>query len=139
MSAPEIWLVDDDASIRYVMAEALQDAGYRARGFESAAAAMAELRAGALPALLFPHDGHGFTRVDLQVHSRQHLDIELALLKATTHGMRLQHEVIHNARPPRGAPGWLASWDRAWPSAPAGATAPPPGRCRPSADRWACD
>ncbi|GAB2993195.1 nitrogen regulation protein NR(I) [Arenimonas maotaiensis] len=53
MSAHEIWLVDDDASIRYVMAEALQDAGYCARGFESAAAAMAELRAGALPALLF--------------------------------------------------------------------------------------
>ena len=53
MSASEIWLVDDDASIRYVMAEALQDAGYRTRGFESAAAAMAELRSGALPALLF--------------------------------------------------------------------------------------
>ena len=45
-----VWLVDDDASIRYVMAEALQDAGYRARGFESAAAAMAELRPGAVPA-----------------------------------------------------------------------------------------
>ena len=40
MSIAEIWLVDDDASIRFVLSEALQDAGYRARGFESSSAAM---------------------------------------------------------------------------------------------------
>jgi len=53
MNTAEIWLVDDDASIRFVLSEALQDAGYRARGFESSAAAMDALRTGAPPALMF--------------------------------------------------------------------------------------
>ena len=53
MNATEIWLVDDDASIRFVLSEALQDAGYRARGFESGTAAMDALRTGAPPALMF--------------------------------------------------------------------------------------
>lgn len=53
MNAPEIWLVDDDATIRFVLAEALNDAGYRTRVFGSGAAALAELRDGALPSLVF--------------------------------------------------------------------------------------
>ncbi|WP_395772140.1 nitrogen regulation protein NR(I) [Arenimonas sp.] len=53
MNTAEIWLVDDDASIRFVLSEALQDAGYRARGFESSGAAMDALRTGAPPALMF--------------------------------------------------------------------------------------
>ena len=53
MNTAEIWLVDDDASIRFVLSEALQDAGYRARGFESSSAAMEALRTGAPPALMF--------------------------------------------------------------------------------------
>ena len=53
MNTAEIWLVDDDASIRFVLSEALQDAGYRARGFESSSAAMDALRIGAPPALMF--------------------------------------------------------------------------------------
>ena len=53
MSIAEIWLVDDDASIRFVLSEALQDAGYRARGFESSSVAMNALRTGAPPALMF--------------------------------------------------------------------------------------
>jgi two-component system nitrogen regulation response regulator GlnG len=53
MNTAEIWLVDDDASIRFVLSEALQDAGYRARGFESSSAAMDALRTGAPPALMF--------------------------------------------------------------------------------------
>ena len=53
MSMPEIWLVDDDATIRFVLGEALKDAGYRTRAFESADSALAELRSGALPSLIF--------------------------------------------------------------------------------------
>jgi two-component system nitrogen regulation response regulator GlnG len=53
MNTAEIWLVDDDGSIRFVLSEALQDAGYRARGFESSSAAMDALRTGAPPALMF--------------------------------------------------------------------------------------
>ncbi len=53
MNAPEIWLVDDDATIRFVLGEALKDAGYRTRAFENAGSALAELRSGALPSLIF--------------------------------------------------------------------------------------
>ena len=53
MNTAEIWLVYDDASIRFVLSEALQDAGYRARGFESSSVAMNALRTGAPPALMF--------------------------------------------------------------------------------------
>jgi two-component system nitrogen regulation response regulator GlnG len=53
MTAPEIWLVDDDATIRFVLGEALKDAGYKTRAFENADTALAELRSGALPSLIF--------------------------------------------------------------------------------------
>ena len=52
MSAAEIWLVDDDDSIRFVLSEALQDEGYVVRGFESSKAAIEELKDGALPSLM---------------------------------------------------------------------------------------
>ena len=53
MTASEIWLVDDDATIRFVLGEALKDAGYKTRAFENADLALAELRSGALPSLIF--------------------------------------------------------------------------------------
>ena len=41
MTASEIWLVDDDATIRFVLGEALKDAGYKTRAFEVADLALA--------------------------------------------------------------------------------------------------
>ena len=52
MSTAEIWLVDDDDSIRFVLSEALQDEGYLVRGFESSKAALAELKDGVPPSLM---------------------------------------------------------------------------------------
>ena len=42
----DVWLVDDDASIRWVLERALRQAGMRARSFEQADAALAALAAG---------------------------------------------------------------------------------------------
>jgi len=52
MSRKEVWLVDDDASIRYVLTEALRDAGMPVRSFEQAGAALNALKTEALPALI---------------------------------------------------------------------------------------
>jgi two-component system nitrogen regulation response regulator GlnG len=49
--APAVWLVDDDRSIRFVLAEALRDAGLAVREFGDAAAVRAALRE-ARPSLL---------------------------------------------------------------------------------------
>ena len=45
--ALDVWIVDDDASIRWVLERALQQAGLRTRTFENADAALAALRQGA--------------------------------------------------------------------------------------------
>ena len=48
-----IWIVDDDRSVRFVLATALRDAGYAVDGFENAADALAALRTRTAPDLLF--------------------------------------------------------------------------------------
>nr|WP_298155212.1 nitrogen regulation protein NR(I) [uncultured Pseudoxanthomonas sp.] len=48
-----IWVVDDDRSVRFVLATALRDAGYTVDGFDSAAAALQALGARGAPDLLF--------------------------------------------------------------------------------------
>ncbi|MDZ4047087.1 MAG: response regulator, partial [Pseudoxanthomonas sp.] len=48
-----IWVVDDDRSVRFVLATALRDAGYTVDGFDSAAAALHALGARGAPDLLF--------------------------------------------------------------------------------------
>ena len=48
-----IWVVDDDRSVRFVLATALRDAGYDVDGFENAAAALDALGARQVPDLLF--------------------------------------------------------------------------------------
>ena len=53
MSSASIWLLDDDASIRYVLTETLQDAGYRVRAFEASAQALTALHSGPAPEVLF--------------------------------------------------------------------------------------
>ncbi|MGD9582336.1 MAG: nitrogen regulation protein NR(I) [Lysobacterales bacterium] len=61
----EIWLIDDDRSVRFVLAEALREAGYMVRDFDNARAALSVL-AHAQPAAVFTDvrmpdlDGFGF-------------------------------------------------------------------------------
>ena len=52
MSAATVWVVDDDRSVRFVLATALREAGHAVREFGSAADALAALRDGT-PALIF--------------------------------------------------------------------------------------
>ncbi|WP_166211563.1 nitrogen regulation protein NR(I) [Cognatiluteimonas telluris] len=53
MSAARVWVVDDDRSVRFVLATALREAGYAVDAFDGAAAALAALRAHGPPQLLF--------------------------------------------------------------------------------------
>jgi two-component system nitrogen regulation response regulator GlnG len=53
MAETEIWVVDDDRAVRFVLATALREAGYAVTGFESAAAVRDALAGRAPPALLF--------------------------------------------------------------------------------------
>ena len=49
----EIWVVDDDASVRFVLATALRDAGFEVREFDHGDAALSALAQHAPPSLLF--------------------------------------------------------------------------------------
>ena len=51
--AQRIWVVDDDRSVRFVLATALRDAGYAVDGFDSAATALRALESRGVPDLLF--------------------------------------------------------------------------------------
>ena len=53
MAETEIWVVDDDRAVRFVLATALREAGYAVTGFESASAVRDALASRAPPALLF--------------------------------------------------------------------------------------
>jgi len=53
MSAAHIWVVDDDRSVRFVLATALREAGYVVDGFENAADALSALEQRGAPDLLF--------------------------------------------------------------------------------------
>ena len=69
----DIWIVDDDRGVRFVLAEALRDAGLTVREFEDTASVRAALR-DATPALLItdvrmPGEG-GLALVD-ELHARQ--------------------------------------------------------------------
>jgi two-component system nitrogen regulation response regulator GlnG len=61
-----IWVVDDDRSVRFVLAEALRDAGFAVQAFDGANAALAALDSESPPALVFTDirmpglDGLGF-------------------------------------------------------------------------------
>ncbi len=53
MSTPSIWVVDDDRSVRFVLATALRDAGYLVDDFDTAQAALDALDSRGPPGLLF--------------------------------------------------------------------------------------
>ena len=55
MATPaRLWVVDDDRAVRFVLAQALRDAGWTVQAFDGAAAALAALDGGeALPDLVF--------------------------------------------------------------------------------------
>lgn len=62
MSAARVWVVDDDRSVRFVLATALREAGYTVDAFENAADALDALAQRGAPDLLFtdvrmPGDG----------------------------------------------------------------------------------
>ena len=48
-----VWVGDDDRTVRFVLAEALRDAGYRVQAFESAGDALDALDSEAAPDLVF--------------------------------------------------------------------------------------
>src|SRR5690606_7472391 len=48
-----IWVIDDDRSVRFVLAEALREAGHVVQGFEGARQALAALAEEAPPDLVF--------------------------------------------------------------------------------------
>jgi two-component system nitrogen regulation response regulator GlnG len=64
--AARVWVVDDDRAVRFVLGEALREAGYRVQAFDSAAAALDALASERTPALVFTDvrmpglDGLGF-------------------------------------------------------------------------------
>jgi two-component system, NtrC family, nitrogen regulation response regulator GlnG len=48
-----VWVVDDDRGVRFVLATALREAGYKVDGFENTADALAALAERGAPDLLF--------------------------------------------------------------------------------------
>ena len=66
VNEPRIWIVDDDRSVRFVLAEALREAGFAVQAFDGAHAALSALDTEPQPALVFTDirmpglDGLGF-------------------------------------------------------------------------------
>jgi two-component system, NtrC family, nitrogen regulation response regulator GlnG len=86
MNRAEIWLVDDDASIRYVLTEAMQDTGLLVRCFEQANAALAALKVDALPALIITDIRMpGTSGIDfLEVVKKAHPNLPMIVMSAFT-------------------------------------------------------
>lgn len=86
MSRAEVWLVDDDASIRYVLTEALQDAGYPVHSFDLADAALQALKTDALPALIITDIRMpGTSGIDfLELVKKAHPNLPMIVMSAFT-------------------------------------------------------
>ncbi len=77
--AAQVWVVDDDRSVRFVLAAALGEAGFRVTAFADAAEVLAALASGRVPDLLLtdvrmPGDS-GLTLLDKLKASRPHLPV----------------------------------------------------------------
>jgi two-component system nitrogen regulation response regulator GlnG len=86
MNRNEVWLVDDDASIRYVLTEALRDAGLQVRSFEHADAALSALKTEALPAVILTDIRMpGVSGIDfLETVKKAHADLPMIVMSAFT-------------------------------------------------------
>jgi two-component system nitrogen regulation response regulator GlnG len=84
-SVSEIWLIDDDRSVRFVLAEALREAGFMVRDFDNARAALSVLPH-ARPAAVFTDvrmpgtDGFAF----LEALKREHAEVPVIVMSAYT-------------------------------------------------------
>ena len=84
--AARLWVVDDDRTVRFVLAQALRDAGYVVQAFDSARAALAALEDEAAPALVFTDvrmpgmDGLSF----LEALKAQRPDLPVVVMSAYT-------------------------------------------------------
>src|SRR5207342_376424 len=80
------WVVDDDRSVRFVLSEALRDAGYRVQAFDSAGAALDASASEATPDLVFTDvrmpglDGLGF----LDALKRRRPELPVIVMSAYT-------------------------------------------------------
>ncbi len=81
----EIWIIDDDRSVRFVLAEALRDGGFMVRDFDNARAALSVLPH-AQPAAVFTDvrmpgtDGFAF----LEALKREHPEVPVIVMSAYT-------------------------------------------------------
>jgi two-component system nitrogen regulation response regulator GlnG len=81
-----IWVVDDDRAVRFVLSEALRDAGYRVQAFDSARAALDASASEAAPDLVFTDvrmpglDGLGF----LDALKRRQPELPVIVMSAYT-------------------------------------------------------
>ena len=82
-AALRVWLVDDDASIRWVLERALRSGGMQARAFEAAEPALLALRTDAPDVLITDVRMSGQSGIDLlrQVHS-SHPDLPVIVMTA---------------------------------------------------------
>ena len=87
MQWPELWVVDDDASVRFVLATALRDAGHQVREFADGASAWSALQeAASPPALLFTDvrmPGDGGLKL-LERIKRLHPELPVVVMSAHT-------------------------------------------------------
>ncbi|MBS0217905.1 MAG: nitrogen regulation protein NR(I) [Proteobacteria bacterium] len=87
MQRPELWVVDDDASVRFVLATALRDAGHQVREFADGASAWSALHeAASPPALLFTDvrmPGDDGLKL-LERIKRQHPELPVVVMSAHT-------------------------------------------------------
>ena len=85
-TSARIWVVDDDRAVRFVLSEALRDAGYRVQAFDSARAALDASATEAAPDLVFTDvrmpglDGLGF----LDALKRQQPELPVIVMSAYT-------------------------------------------------------
>ena len=85
MSTPSlrVWLIDDDASIRWVLERALHNGGMQTRAFEAAEPALAALRSDAPDVLITDVRMNGLSGIDLLKRVRaSHADLPVIVMTA---------------------------------------------------------